>query len=199
METGQLVAFGDRPQDLLLDGAMASAAVPPYFPPWEVDQRHYLDGGVYAKLPLRVALDRGATQILALDVSHAMGSRETAQGVLGISGYALSLMVEAQAAQEIAMTHARGVALRVLRLRAPQDVTFWDYTQADRLIRAGREIARKMLDQEPVPLRPPWWLNLRRRLASTFASRRLGWSLALEEEFKEGGEADRARRGEEGE
>lgn len=168
MDTGEMRVFGDRKDDRLLDGAMASTAVPPYFPPWVVGESRYLDGGVYSKLPIRVAIERGATQVLALDVSHAMGSKETAKGILGLSAYAVSLMVEAQAAQEVAWARSAGVAVRVFRLPAPVDVAFWDYTQAERLLRMGYELAEQQLAEQPLRFAHPVLNRLRSRLASLF-------------------------------
>ena len=161
MRTAKLRVFGDQPKDGLLDGAMASSAVPPYLPPWDVDSERYLDGGVYTKLPLLVAIARGATHILALDVTYAMGTRSTAEGTVGVSGYALSLMVEAQTTLEIEWARMLGVDLHVIQLLAPSGVPFWDYTKADRLIEAGRRIAETALKEKPIRLLPSWRVRLR--------------------------------------
>ncbi len=165
MDSGELRVFGDEPSDQLVDGAMASTAVPPYFPPWETDGRRYFDGGVISKLPLLSAIRRGASQIVALDVSYAMGGLESAKGILGISGYALSLMIENQTAAEIMMAKQTGVHLRVIELEAPNDIEFWDYSQSDRLIVAGREAARRAFDEEPLMLIPSWQLKVRKAIA----------------------------------
>jgi NTE family protein len=167
MDTAELHVFGDRDADRVIDGAMASTAVPPYFPPWLVGDQRYLDGGVYTKLPIRVAIDRGATQILALDVTHAMGSKETAKGILGMTSYAVSLMVEAQGTREVAAAKASGASLRVIRLPAPTDIAFWDYTQAERLMDMGRTYATQQLEAEPLRFSYTPWVRLR----SWFASR----------------------------
>jgi NTE family protein len=167
IETAELRVFGDDDEDRIIDGAVASSAVPPYFPPWSVDGERYLDGGIYSKLPIRVAIERGATKILALDVSHAMGSKETAKGILGMSSYAVSLMVEAQAAREIAWAKASGASLRVIHLPAPTDVAIWDYTQADRLIEMGRQYAARQLKAESLRFSKNPWIRLR----SWFAGR----------------------------
>jgi len=164
MRSGKMRVFGDDPQDRLLDGAMASTAVPPYFPPWPVGDERYLDGGVFAKLPLTAAIERGATRIVGLNVGFSMGSNATAKGILGISGYALSLMVEAQRAYEECWARRLGAALRVIELPAPIEVSFWDYGQADRLISLGRELARQALAAEPLRLGPGWRARLRRAL-----------------------------------
>jgi NTE family protein len=150
IDSGALRVFGDDPRDRLIDGAMASSAVPPYFPPWQMEDHRYLDGGVYAKLPLCVAIERGATQIVALDVSYPMGSAVNAHGVVGVSGYSLSLMIQAQAAFEIAWAELTGVPIRILTLEAPSEVPFWDYTKADFLIERGKEIATACLADHPL-------------------------------------------------
>jgi NTE family protein len=164
LETGAMRVFGDQGTDRLVDGAMASSAVPPYFPPWKVEKRRYLDGGIYAKLPLCVAIERGATQIVALDVSYPMGRAENAQGVMGVSGYSLSLMIQAQAEFELAWARLTGVSLRVITLEAPGEVQFWDYTQADDLISRGREIAEVELERESLRRTTRLQRSLRRLL-----------------------------------
>jgi NTE family protein len=166
MDSGSMRVFGDDGDDQLLDGAMASTAIPPYFPPWEVARKRYLDGGIYSKLPLYAAIMRGATQIIGIDVSYAMGSLNNARGVMGISGYALSLMVERQTASEIAWSRMKGIELRLLRLEAPADIPFWDYSQADRMIEIGREEARKALMDEPIQVLPKWRLRMRKCIAN---------------------------------
>lgn len=148
--SGAMKVFGDDPNDRLLDGVMASSAVPPYFPPWKVGERRYLDGGVYAKLPLCVAIERGATQIIALDVTYPMGTAANAHGVMGVSGYSLSLMIRAQTAYELAWARITGVPIRVIGLEAPDEVPFWDYTKADTLIDRGRAIAAADIKAKPL-------------------------------------------------
>jgi NTE family protein len=164
MRGARLRIFGDQPEDKLLDGAMASSAVPPYMPPWKVDGERYLDGGVYTKLPLMAAIARGATRIVALDVTYAMGTRSTAEGTVGISGYALSLMVEAQTTLEIEWARRTGIDLNIVQLLAPSDVTFWDYTQAERLIERGRRLATQALEDRPLELLPDWRVRMRMSL-----------------------------------
>jgi NTE family protein len=166
MESGSMRIFGDHNDDKLLDGAMASTAIPPYFPPWKVSGKRYLDGGIHSKLPLNVAIERGATQIVGIDVSYAMGTLNSAHGVMGISAYALSLMVERQTASEIAWSRMKGGELYIMRLEAPADIPFWDYSQADRMIEIGREEARKALEEEPIQVLPKWRLRMRKRIAN---------------------------------
>lgn len=165
MESGDLVVFGDRDSDRLLDGAMATTAIPPYYPPWETNQGRYMDGGARSKLPILLAIERGATSVVALNVSDAEGRSARASGVLGVSQYAVSLMLREQTASEIRHARKDGIPTRVIDLVPPADISFWDYTQPDRLIQIGREIARSSLRDAPLELSLPWWPKLQRWMA----------------------------------
>ncbi|MEW6718398.1 MAG: patatin-like phospholipase family protein [Chloroflexota bacterium] len=161
MENGELVAFGDQESDRLVDGVLSSTAIPPYFPPWKVDGRRYVDGGVTAKLPILAANQRGARQVIALDVENTMGSIQSAKDLFGISGYALSLMAAHQTHAEIAYSRASGAAVRVITLPAPVEVSFWDFSKARRLYRLGNEIAQRALDVQPLSFPTVWIVRLR--------------------------------------
>lgn len=165
METGELVAFGDREDDRLIDGAMSSTALPPYLPPWRAAGRRYLDGGVLSKLPLLPAIERGATQIVAINVTNVAGHADTARGMVSIAGYALSLGIEGMTQREVDLARRTGVELRLLDLNAPADVAFWDFAHADRLIAAGRKAAQAWLDESPLQFRSAWRTAVRVRLA----------------------------------
>jgi NTE family protein len=49
-----------------VDAVLASAAVPAIFPPVEIDGERYIDGGVVDNVPLRRAVESGATRIVVL-------------------------------------------------------------------------------------------------------------------------------------
>lgn len=54
----------------LIDPILASCAVPSLLPPVEVDDRHFLDGGVVNSIPISRAIERGATTIYVLHVGN---------------------------------------------------------------------------------------------------------------------------------
>jgi NTE family protein len=165
METGELVAFGDRDNDRLIDGAMSTTAIPPYLPPWRAGGRRYLDGGVLSKLPLLATIERGATQILAVNVVGMLGGQPTVRGMRGIAGYAISLGIEGMTQREIDLARRTGVELHLLDLHSPPDIAFWDFSQADRLIASGQQAARAWLESTPLRFRAPWRAAARRGLA----------------------------------
>src|SRR5512137_455813 len=127
-QAGTLRVFGDDPHDRLLDGLMTSTAMPPFYPPWEVDGVPYLDGGVISHLPLQAAVTRGADEIYALRNGHGfmLGSAPVQRNVFSIGAQAVSLLVNRQAQLEIeAVQRNRSVRLHLIELHTDDDPGLW--------------------------------------------------------------------------
>lgn len=65
LETGKLELFGPESKDIV-QSILASASIPVYFPPVEIDGRVYTDGGVRDIAPLKHAIDLGATEVMVI-------------------------------------------------------------------------------------------------------------------------------------
>lgn len=65
------VLSGDQ---VTVKAIVASSAVPGAFPPVALAGRRYMDGGLFARLPLRVAADAGATEIVSVDLLATLPS-----------------------------------------------------------------------------------------------------------------------------
>jgi len=151
LESGDLHVFGDDPGDHILDALMASTALPPMHPPWEVNGRQYIDGGTVTPLPLRVALERGATEIYALHLADS-SQREgnLVKGVMNVMGRSVSTMLRLQADHDLFLTEKTGkVKLHYVRLTMPNPPSELDFTQADRMIETGYQVMQEFLDTVP--------------------------------------------------
>jgi len=186
LSDGILKVFGDDPDERVLDGLMASTAVPPVFRPWEVDGVAYVDGGVISNLPLEAAVARGADEVYALLIGpHSLASLDgkQAEGALGVTGQAVSLMLNHQVSREIEeIRRRRGVRLHVIRLDATPDPGFWNFEAAGELIAAGRQSVDHYLD--PRPTRPSYrerWQALQRRWSEQPGAGAVPLSQALNE------------------
>ena len=81
---------------LLVDAVYASAALPVFYPPFELGGRAYVDGGISRSLPLDKAQEEGAQSIVAVDA----GSGETSdvaevlkQGMIAVHQRVVSIMM----------------------------------------------------------------------------------------------------------
>jgi NTE family protein len=147
-DDGTLRIFGDDPHDRILDGLMSSTAMPPFYPPWEVDGVPYLDGGVTSHLPLQAAVARGADEIFMLRNGYGPTGSHTPDrhNLLAIGSQAISLLVHRQAQLEIeAVRRDRSVRLHLIDLYADDDPGLWNFSRAAELIAAGRRLAEEYL------------------------------------------------------
>lgn len=165
LDTGQAAVFGDDDGVRLLDGAMASSALPPYLPPWVIQGRRYVDGAVYANVPIQVAVQRGASQLISIEIRRSAATAAPSDHIFDVSTSALTLMVEHMTDLECEWAEHAGVVLRRIGLQPPPEVPFWDYGQAERLIGAGRLAMQAALDDEPVRVLADWRSQLKRNLA----------------------------------
>ncbi len=76
IRTGQLVYFDNTAQRIGPEHVMASGALPPGFPPIEIDGEHYWDGGVVSNTPLQHVMQtvtKDDLVILQVDLFNAAG------------------------------------------------------------------------------------------------------------------------------
>jgi len=80
LNTGRKHVFHTGP---VSDAVLASTAIPGVFPPVTIDGQSYMDAGVVANLDLETAVELGAREILAIDLSHCFELSEPSN-VLGV-------------------------------------------------------------------------------------------------------------------
>lgn len=178
LRTGRLHVFGDDPNDRILDALMASTALTPLHPPWDVNGERYVDGGTVTPLPLRVAIDRGATEIYAL---HIEGAKEPVEakavrGVVGVLARSVDAMLKLQAEHDLHLARTNpAIKLHYIHLHVPTPPHFRDFGCCDDLIEQGYVRTREYLDHNYRPATPPstpenlpWRRRFGRALAAGF-------------------------------
>jgi NTE family protein len=136
-ETGGEVVLDSGP---VIDGILASTALPGVFPPHEVAGRLYLDGGLVDQVPIRPAIEAGADTIYVLSVGFPCpppANHRSARAVLQHSvGILLSQRIR------IDGTHLPEHNPSVRMITIPPVCTqigLRDFSQAAALIRRARE------------------------------------------------------------
>jgi NTE family protein len=80
VRTGQFSYFDSAKMTIRPEHVMASSALPPGFPPIEIDGEHYWDGGLFSNTPLEYVLDyspRRSRLTFQVDLFHAQGRLPT--------------------------------------------------------------------------------------------------------------------------
>lgn len=147
LDAGDVMIYGEDPGHRVMDGLMASIALPPWFAPVEEAGHIVMDGGVLSNLPIEPAMTMGATKIIALDLDdpRAMLGQDRVLGqYLGKLVFALS---RRHRQLETALVEASGIAVYNIELRSPKPVPIWDFTQSTKLIQIGYDIASQHIPE----------------------------------------------------
>jgi NTE family protein len=163
LRTGQIHVFGDDPNDRILDALMASTALTPFHPPWEVNGERYVDGGTLTPLPIRTALERGAKEIYALHIRDAnkdVAEPRSVRGVVGVITRSVDTMLRSQAQHDLLLARsATGVRVHHITLGVPRPISITDFTRSYELVEYGYKetseyLARNTVTPEPEAAEP---------------------------------------------
>jgi NTE family protein len=179
LRSGRLHVFGDNPHDRVLDALMASTALTPMHPPWEVNGEQYVDGGTVTPLPLRVALEHGATEIYAIHL-HRPNEEPRTKRLRGVTDHinqAVSTMLRLQATHDLHLAEtARRVRLHYLPIWTADPIEPTDFSHSTTLIEQGYAQAAALLrhgdnatliDGEVAGSRNHWWQGWRALLPTS--------------------------------
>jgi len=141
LNTGRSVLYGADPQQSVLEGLLASTALPPWVRPLEKDGQFLVDGGVVSTLPIEPALVQGAREIIALDLADPREVPVEAHGFGPFLGKLMNTIERRQQEMELALAEARDVPAWRIALQGEQPVPIWDFSHTDELIERGYMIA----------------------------------------------------------
>jgi NTE family protein len=143
LNAGGPILYGKHPDQLVLDGLLASIALPPWMSPKEQDGQLLIDGGVVSNLPIEPALSCGASEIIALDL---LDTREVPSAVSGI-GDLLNKVIftvsKRQIMMELALADSLHVPIRRVNLMAAEPIALWDFQHTPALIEQGYKITQQ--------------------------------------------------------
>ena len=161
LNNGKAVVYGSDPQDSVLEGLMASTALPPWVAPIARPDQLLVDGGAVSTLPIEPALRMGAGNIIALDLQDARMISSEAQGFGPFMARLITTVENRQKELEMALAEAYGVRVRLVHLEGPEPTPLWDFTRSAELIECGYRQMWEVIDSWPADHRPPWlaWLS----------------------------------------
>lgn len=147
LETGTTHWFGTGADTSvgLVDAIYASAALPVFYPPAQVDGKVYVDGGTEFSLPLVRAADLGASGIVAVDPGSGRQShphRVVAEGMLAVHQRVFSIMSWRKRTDMVA--HWTQPPLIYVRPRMEGIGTF-DFDRVQYFLEEGYRAAREAL------------------------------------------------------
>ncbi|HET7351311.1 MAG TPA: patatin-like phospholipase family protein [Marmoricola sp.] len=138
----------------LVDGVLASAAIPGVFPPVLRDGRLLVDGGVAHHTGVSRAVELGATDIYVLPTGAPCALPAAPRSALGTALHALTLLIEQRTAAE--MAHLAGTAsIKLLPPLCPLRTSAMDFGHAAELIDRSRKASMSWIDRGDIDLPGP--------------------------------------------
>ncbi|MEW6028157.1 MAG: patatin-like phospholipase family protein [Chloroflexota bacterium] len=154
LHTAEPIIYGMDPQQLVLEGVMASIALPPWFAPIEKDGHNVVDGGALSNLPIEAAIKLGATEIIALDLHDPNVISDSTKMLDPLLAQFASAISERQLALEMELAAARRIPVRYVSLRSSPAVQTWDFSTHRDLFKIGYESMKKEMSRWPQRSRP---------------------------------------------
>jgi NTE family protein len=169
LHTGGPVIYGWDPEQSVMEGVLASIAIPPWFAPIERDGQYIVDGGALSNLPIETAVRLGATEIIALDLHDPESYADVNKTIDPLLTKLVSAITERQLRLEIELASARGVPVHYVSLRSTPPVPLWDFKTHRDLFKIGYETMKNNMSVWPQKSQPPMaFLRL-------FTKKQLSW------------------------
>ena len=150
LNSGQPVYHGSRLTDSVLEGLLASTALPPWVNPIESEDRFLIDGGAVSNLPIEAAVIHGASEIIALSLTNPDEIETHARGFGPFWTKYLYAVETRQISLELQLAEAKGVPVHKMTLKTETSVSPWDFSQTERLLEAGFQQMKRALDSGEV-------------------------------------------------
>jgi len=157
-----VMVYGTDPHHSVLDGLLASSAIPPWVRPLEIDGRMFTDGGAVSDVPVEPALNNGATEIIAMRLESTQHLTAEAAGFGPFFNRLVETIYEREFSLEMALAQAKQIPVHLLELKADPSYTAWDFSHIKPLRDIGyRAVKEKLADwQLSTSVPKPWYATL---------------------------------------
>jgi NTE family protein len=142
LNSGEPVIYGLNPSQSVLEGMLASAAIPPWVYPLHIRDYYLADGGFVSNLPVEAALDQGADQIITLELTNSSLASNRNFGFRPFLKKVVDTVEKRQSDLELALARARGIPVFRISLKVDEKYSFWDFRCSEELMEIGYEIAQ---------------------------------------------------------
>jgi len=156
LNSGLPMIFGQNPEDSILEGLLASTALPPWVTPIQRPGQLLIDGGAISNLPIEPALSQGATDIIALDIRDFRDVTPEMQGFGPFLAKLIGTVENRQVEMELELAAARRIRVRRVHLQWIDPVPLWDFTHCADLIQHGYQVMKGEI-RSWQPEKRPWW------------------------------------------
>jgi NTE family protein len=146
LQTSTLYLYGDDRSASIADAVMASSAFPGVFPPVQIGGWQYVDGGLILNVPISIAIDKGATEVYALDVAYTGGIYGPAKDLLTVLFRVVSVALHQDLLAELKYaTQLPGVKVHHVVIQGVPEAGDFDFDHGAAMVDAGYSAVKRYL------------------------------------------------------
>ncbi len=149
LTAGEAVLYGTDPDQIVLEGLLASTAIPPWVRPIPRQGHRLMDGGLVSNLPIEPALRVGATEIVALDLVDPRPAGVPPRGFGSFLFEVLATVEQRQLCLEKQLAAAQRVPVHHVHLQPEWPIAVWEFPRALELLEPGYLMMRDYLAAHP--------------------------------------------------
>ncbi|NMC14869.1 MAG: hypothetical protein GYA34_18535 [Chloroflexi bacterium] len=116
LNSGKAYIYGLDPQQTILEGVLASTALPPWIEPIEKEGAWLMDGGAVSPLPIEPVINVGATHVIALSLADHRNAATSAHGFGPFFNKLLFTVEKRQIDTEMALANSRRISVHLINL-----------------------------------------------------------------------------------
>jgi NTE family protein len=140
--TGRKEVFSTGP---ISQAILASTAIPGIFEPHQINGQAYIDGGVVSNLDLETAIDDGAKEILAIDLSHCF-ELPSPKNVAGVIVRTVDIVMRERVQHDM-LALARKAKIALVQPEVEHGPGVGDFRNVVRLLQEGVSIGHRLLER----------------------------------------------------
>jgi NTE family protein len=142
LDSGHLHVFGIDRSEPVLDALMATTAATPWLPPWEYRGHLFVDGAFMSDLPIRIAVEMGATEIYAIDVGVREKPRPKFWGILDVIQRVVNAVSYEHFQEDLQWAQKLPDGkVHYIRVRGFENVRIWQLNHTAEMIEVGKRAA----------------------------------------------------------
>ena len=126
------------------DAILASAALPPAFPPVKLESLYLADGAITSNTPVKIAVARGAQRLIVLPTGYACALQEPPTGAVATALHALTLLIARQLISELEDLDPK-IDYFIAPPLCPLKGSPYDFSQTSELIARAEESTKAWL------------------------------------------------------
>ena len=142
LTSGRKHVFSEGP---VSQAVLASTAIPGVFCPVEIDGQAYIDGGVAANLDLETAVELGAREILAIDLSHCFELPDP-HNVMDVITRTVDIVMRDRVDRDLALLERRA-RITLIQPELQEGPSIGELSHVSRLIERGEALGEGIVDQ----------------------------------------------------